>query len=238
MKNKWLKRIILIISISIGILYILNIKVTTQQGINYEVQTIEIPLYLKLLDFFDRHYNYKWTIDRIIGNSRIDKEKVLKIFEWTYKNIKKSPEGYPIMDDHVWHIIVRGYGVADQSSDVFTTLCNYAGVDAYFSMVYSEDRSSRIPLSFVKIGEVWTIFDPYRGVYFKNRRGELASIEQIVNGDWLTENVDKFQKSDIDYTFYFKNLLPIQEIGLQRANVQSPINRLRYEIKKLVPLLF
>lgn len=232
MKNKWLKRVILIISISIGILYILNIKVTTQQGINYEVQTIEIPLYLKVLDFFDRHYNYKWTVERIIGDSRIEREKVFNIFGWTYKNIKKSPEGYPIMDDHVWHIIVRGYGVADQSSDVFTTLCNYAGVDAFFSMVYSEDRSSRIPLSFVKISEVWNVFDPYRGGYFKNREGSLASIEEIIKGNWLAESINKDKELDVNYAIYFKNISPIKEMELQRSNVQSPINRLRYEIKQ------
>ena len=232
MKNKWLKRIILIISISIGIIYILNIKVTTQQGINYEVHEIEMPLYLKVLDFFDRHYNYKWTVERIIGDSRIEREKVFNIFGCTYKKIKKSPEGYPIMDDHVWHIIVRGYGVADQSSDVFTTLCNYAGVDAFFSMIYSEDRSSRIPLSFVKISEVWNVFDPYRGVYFKNREGSLASIEEIINENWLMESIDKDKEIDINYAIYFKNLSPIKEMELQRSNIQSPINRFKYQIKK------
>ncbi len=234
MKKKWLKRIILIISISIGIFYILNINVTTQQGINYEVQTIEIPLYLKVLDFFDRHYNYKWMAERIIGDSRTEREKVFKIFEWTYKTIKKNPEGYPIIDDHVWHIIVRGYGVGDQFSDVFTALCNYAGIDAFFDSPYSADRSSRIPLSFVKISEVWTIFDPYRGVYFKSKEGSLASIEEIIKGNWLAESIDKDKNKEIDinYAIYFKNLSPIKEIELQRSNVQSPINRLKYEIKK------
>lgn len=232
MRKEWLKRVVFIFLILFGIIAILNVKVTTREGINYQWQTIEIPLYLKVLDFFDRHYNYKWLVKKITDNSKQEEEKVLKIFEWTHKNIKKVPEGYPVIDDHVWHIIVRGYGADDQSSDVFTTLCNYAGVDAFFSWVYVKDRSSRIPLSFVKVNERWNVFDPYNGVYFKNREKGLASIEDISKGDWLVEGVDKIKKPDIDYTMYLKNLPSLKEIGLKRANIQSPINRLRYEIKK------
>lgn len=232
MRKEWLKRVVFIFLILFGIIAILNVKVTTREGINYQWQTIEIPLYLKVLDFFDRHYNYKWLVKKITDNSKQEEEKVLKIFEWTHKNIKKVPEGYPVIDDHVWHIIVRGYGADDQSSDVFTTLCNYAGVDAFFSWVYVKDRSSRIPLSFVKVNERWNVFDPYNGVYFKNREKGLASIEDISKGDWLVEGVDNIKKPDIDYTMYLKNLPSLKEIGLKRANIQSPINRLRYEIKK------
>ena len=234
MKKRWIKRLFLVFVVLLGTIYVLNFKVTIRQGIDYKVHEIEMPLYLKVLDFFDRHYNYKWMVERIIGDSRIEREKVFKIFEWTYKTIKKNPEGYPIMDDHVWHIIVRGYGVGDQFSDVFTALCNYAGVDAFFNSPYSEDRSSRITLSFVKIGEVWTIFDPYRGVYFKNREGSLASIEEIIKGNWLAEGIDKDKNKEIDinYAIYFKNLSPIKEMELQRSNIQSPINRFKYQIKK------
>ena len=88
---------------------LLNLTVTTRQGKNYEVKVIKMPLYLKLLDFFDRHYNYGFLVKRIVGNSKNKKEAVLKIFEWTNDNLKRSPAGLPSVDDHVWHIIVRGY---------------------------------------------------------------------------------------------------------------------------------
>ncbi len=232
MKKRWLQWVIFIILISIGVIAILNVKVTTRQGINYQWQTIEIPLYLKILDFFDRHYNYKWTVERIIRDSKADKEKVMKIFKWTYENIKMTPKGYPVIDDHVWHIIVRGYGVDDQFSDVFTTLCNYACIDAFYSWVYTENRNSRIPLSFVKVNEKWNVFDPYNGVYFKNQKGELASVEEIIKEDWQAESIDSHNKPNVNYDIYLKNLSSVTEIGLRRANVQSPINRLKYEIKK------
>ena len=260
MKKIWIKRVIVIFIVLIGTIYIVNIPVTIRQCVNYKCRNIEMPLYLKLLDFFDRHYNYKITVKRIINDSMsvagekklTEKEKVLRIFKWTHENIKKTPEGYPIIDDHVWHIIIRSYGEHDQFSDVFTTLCNYIGVDAFFSLLYKENitvslspslqrsnkgkifNNSYISLSFVKINERWNVFDPYNGVYFKNTAGELASIEDIMNRNWLEENIDITKKSDVDYNIYLKNLLPIKEMGLERANIQSPLNRLRYEIKKWV----
>ena len=239
MKKKLLKLLFWIAAL-IVIIVVLNIKVSTRQGINYSVHTIRIPLYLKVLDFLDRHYNYQWLVQRIISNSETDKEKVLKIFKWTCENIKKVPDGYPVIDDHVWHIIVRGYGVVDQSSDVFTTLCNYAGIEAFYNKIFTKDRSSCAILSFAKVDKRWFVFDPYNGVYFKNKQGKLANIEEIIKGDWVKNSIDTVmqgsgiagRKSDIDYTSYLKNLSPITEMGLKRANIQSPMKRLEYEIKK------
>lgn len=210
----------------------LNISVTTKQGINYRVRTLKIPLYLKILDFLDRYYNYRLIVERITTNSAGEKDSILRIFNWTYENIKPAPQGYPVIDDHVWHIIVRGYGVNDQSSDVFTTLCNYAGADAFFNWVGGGDNEQRIPLSFVKINGRWSVFDPYSGVYFTNHAGQVADIEEILRGDWQVESIGGSNGPDVNYAVYLKNLQHIKGIGAARANMQSPFNRLKYEIKK------
>jgi hypothetical protein len=154
----------------------------------------------------------------------------MRIFSWTHNNIRKAPKELPVVDDHVWHIIVRGYGVKDQSQDVFTTLCNIAGVGAFFSGIYAEDSSGVIILSFVKIQEKWYVFDAYRGVYFKDKHGRLADIGS--KNEWLAATLDG--QPDIDYTPYLKNLPTIKDIGLNRSNTQSPFNRLLFEIKKIL----
>lgn len=169
----------------VAVLGILNIKVTTRQGIDYDVRTISIPLYLKVIDFVDRHYNYGQLVRRIIGGTQEEEKKVMRIFSWTYSNIKKQPGELPVIDDHVWHIIVRGYGVADQFQDVFTTLCNFAGVEAFFMPVQERGGTKKVPLSFVKVNGKWRVFDVYRGSYFKNRAGALADIEELRAGQWV-----------------------------------------------------
>ena len=224
-------RIFLIVAVALtAVIAMLNISVTTRQGVDFNVHTIRIPLYLKMLDFFDRHYNYKQLVKEIIKDERDEQKKVIKILSWVHSNIKKQPDSLPVIDDHVWHIIVRGYGIIDQSNDVFTTLCNYAGVDAFYALMYAQDRTQKIPLSFVKVKGRWTIFDPYRGIYFKDKKDNLAEIKVIKSKDFIIENIGK--EASPDYKGYFNNLLTIKEIGLKRANIQSPLRRLMYEMSK------
>ncbi|MDD4979781.1 MAG: transglutaminase-like domain-containing protein [Candidatus Omnitrophica bacterium] len=227
MKSK-LNKLLFFILILISIFVFLNISVTTRQGINYELHTIKIPLYLKVLDFFDRYYNYKELTKRIVKDAGSEEEKIMRIFEWTHNNIRKAPQELPLVDDHAWYIIVRGYGAKDQSQDVFTTLCNIAGIDAFFSTVSNEDKTDEIPLSFVKMQKKLYVMDAYHGVYFKNSKGRLADIES--RNDWVKVSLDN--EPNIDYTPYLDNLCTIKDFYLSRPSIQSPLNRLLFEIKR------
>ncbi|HDZ77178.1 MAG TPA: transglutaminase domain-containing protein [Candidatus Omnitrophica bacterium] len=231
------KRIIIlsvVVILCMGIFMLLNIEVSIQQGINFQVRSIKMPLYLKVLDFFDRHYNYKNLVREIIEDSDSKPERIAKIFDWTHSNIKRVPEGVVIIDDHVWHIIVRRYGTNDQSADVFSTLCNYAGVEAFFDFIYADAGKGMMPLAFVKINNAWGVFDPYNGVYFKNRAGEFASIKEIKEGNCLLYAIGDTDKRFDDYARYLHNLPSFKDIGFKRANVQSPLRRLMYEASKAI----
>ncbi len=224
--------IILILAASI---FILNIEVTTRQGINYKVYTLKIPLYLKILDFYDRHYNYRWLAHEIIEGKTTEEERAMALFRWTIENIARQPPDLKTVDDHVWHIIVRGYGTHDQYSDVFTTLCNYAGIDAFFARLFNKDRTSQIPFSFVKINKSWRAFDPYNGAYFIDEDGHFASVEEIANGSWLEKNIGSSKKPNLNYADYFTEITSInfeEAHKMSRANIQSPFNRLIYGIRK------
>lgn len=235
-----MRRFIVVISFLVLILiagcFLLNIEVTTRQGIDYKVTTLKIPLYLKTLDFYDRHYNYKWLVHEITEGKTGDEEKVMAIFNWSVENIKEQPKELPVVDDHVYHIIVRGYGVGDQFSDVFTTLCNYAGFDAFFYRLYNKEKTSLITFSFVKMCKKWYVFDPRARVYFTKADGSFASVEDIAKGNWEIKSLkENFNKSEIQYADYFGEILTIDFEGSQRwsrANIQSPIKRFFYGIIK------
>lgn len=234
-KFKFTNKSILKLSIAVilltGLILLLNIKVTTLQGVNYEVHPIRIPLYLKMLDFVDRHYNHKQMVKRIIENEPDKQKRVMKIFSWTYHNIRKQPDDLPVVDDHVWHIIVRGYGVSDQSCDVFATLCNYAGIDAFFHSFKEEEKNEKITLSFAKLDNLWYVFDPYNGVYFVDKGGTLADIDTIKDGNYRLERLGPPKKAALDYISLIKDMPDIKEIGLRRETVQSPLKRFLYMFK-------
>lgn len=229
--KKNITKLVMSIMLVVMAVLLLNMQVTTRQGVNFKVSVIKIPLYLKVLDFFDRHYNYKNLVAKIIKKSDSPGDRVMKLFNWTSNNIKRAPSGYPIVDDHVWHIIVRGYGTDDQYQDVFTTLCNYAGVDAFFEFIYTKDNTKVISLSFVKLGKAWRVFDAYNGVFLQDKSGKLADLEQIKKKDWLLGGIAK----DIEIEYYvpfLDNLPSFERIGLKRANIQSPLNRFLFQVGK------
>jgi len=220
---------------SFGIIAILNVPVTTQQGINYQLHTIKLPLYLKLFNFLDRHFNYSELVENILnGVQATEQEKALAIFTWTYNNIKKRPDALPVVDDHVWYTIIRGYGVSDQFSDVFTTLCNYANISAFFTWIYSSDKKDRIPISFVRIGQRWCLFDPYNGIYFVNLEEKIASTEELNVGKWKPICISELPREYVDYNRYFSNLSLTKDYYLSRARIQSPLRRVIYQIRKVI----
>lgn len=228
--NKYLK-IILLFSLAILIMVtFLNINVSMRQGVNYRVQILQIPLYLKLLDFFDRHYNYTLLVKRIINDSDSEESRIMKIFNWTYANLRKTPNGFPVIDDHVWHVVVRGYGEPDQYCDVFSTLCNYAGVESFFVWISTPDGDKKLPLSFVRVGKTWTIFDPFRKTRFLDKNGVLADVVTLRSEEW---RIDSPESTVPDYKAYFTNLPDFDHVYLTRPTVQSPVNRFLFWLQQL-----
>jgi len=214
---------------------LLNKKVTTKHGVDYKVSRITMPLYLKVLNFYYRHYNYKWLAKRITDHLDTKEDKILRLFYWTHETIKPQPKSLPVMDSHPWDVYVRGYGVSDNFYDLFTTLCNYIGADAFFTALYSKDTGKHIQLSFVRIKRGWVALDPLNGFYFRNHTGGLATIEEIIEQDWHIVKLSQTDITKVNYEQYIvENLPKIERIGsgLNRANTQSPINRLKLQLHK------
>ena len=160
------------------------------------------------------------------------RKKVIKLLGWVFENIKQQPKSLPVMDEHVWSAIVRGYGVGDNFHDIFTTLCNYAGLDAYFDYVQYLKSGSEGPMSFVQVDGSWTVFDPYNGVYFRNKLGNIASIWDMKAGDIKAIQISNVYRTEIDYTVVSKIIPDTINFRFARANAQSPVNRLLLQFRR------
>jgi hypothetical protein len=222
---------LLFLTLTVGA--VLNIKVITKQGVNFHVSEVEIPLYLKVLNFYNRHFNYKWLVERITSDLNTKEEKVFRLFEWTHNTIQLQPESLPVMDDHVWNVYVRGYGISDNFHDLFTTLCNYVGVEGAFVQLNRKKSDKRLGISVIKLEKGWVLFDPYRGGYFLNKRGSLATVKEINKDDWKLEKLGTTKLSESAYRPYLEKIRSFDEMGFTRANTQSPINRLLFAIQQL-----
>ena len=94
------KLFFLFIALLIAILIGLNKTSSQLIGINYKVTEYEIPLYLKLYDFYGRHLNYGYLVSKITENINSDEDKVIKLSKWVNKNIQKIPQEVEVIDNH------------------------------------------------------------------------------------------------------------------------------------------
>lgn len=165
-KAKAVKKAITFILICAAIIFTSYVPTTTRQGVNGVLFVKKIPLYVKVCGFLYRDDHYRTLAHNVTYGIKGDRDKVMAIYDWSIKNIRIPPKGFPIIDDHIWDIIVRGYGVDDQKADVFTTLASYAGYKAFWEKLCLEKTSESLVISFVKINNTWCMFDVYNGKCF------------------------------------------------------------------------
>ena len=173
-----------------AVIFVVLSKDTTQYiGVNYRVTEYKIPLYLKLFNFYGRHLNYSFVVNRITQNSKNDIEKVLDISKWMQNNIRKIPKGVDTVDSHPMTIIDRRLGTHDQFSDLLSVLLVYAGVDA---VMWIHEDNYKEAVTIFKVNGKWSVIDPYNGIVFLNNDNRHASITELKN---LDLNNDLFMHS-------------------------------------------
>jgi hypothetical protein len=226
--------------LSLGVLLVLATAMalalmpsTTLQGVDFKVSTIELPLYVKALDFVDRDVNYRALARKITAGLATDEARVLAVFEWVRARVRDVPAGFPVVDDHIWHILVRGYGAGEQKADVFTTLTTYAGVPGYFVML--GPHSARLPIALVLVERRWRVVDVEHGFVFRNTAGQLATFEDLAAGHGLVERLaGRLQYKGREYAGYFARPPALTPPGTLRAEMQMLGPRLIFELKRAV----
>lgn len=199
------------------------------------VSVYRLPLYAKALDFVHRDLSYARLVSRIVDKNAAPDARVLTLFEWTRRNIRDMPEGFPVVDDHVLNIIIRGYGRAGQKAEVFTTLTTYAGVPAFAAG--SREKIPRLTLSLAWIGDRWRVFDVDNGIVFRNRRGDLASTEELVREPSLIAVAAAGRSYRCQpYEAYFEGFQAPIAPDVLRGELQMLWPRLSYPVIHLIGL--
>lgn len=218
-----------------GAWVVLMMPTTTRQGVNYRVTAYAIPAYVKALDFVQRHYQYRLIVSRICAGKTSDVDCTIAIFEWTYKSIPRTPPGWPVVDDHPLHVIIRGHGTADQIADVFVTLTDYAGVPAFLKFVSEPAKEQALVLSFAQLQGTWRVFDVANHVAFRRRDGALASVEELTGDPALVDaQLHVALPGGLPYSAFIsrERLMPFVVPHPLRADLQQPWFRLRYELRR------
>lgn len=222
----------MVVGVSLG----LRVSATTRQGINFAVSRHSIPLSVKALDFLHRDAHYRLLARQITEGLTSDEERVLAVFDWTRRTIQPTPEGWPVVDDHILNIIIRGHGLGDQMTDVFCTLSTYAGVPAFWRSIRDVPNGSSNLLSFAKVEGTWRVFDVVEGAVFRDASGQLVPVEALVAAPALA---DRFHEVPVEFSYaaYFERLHPFTIPEPLRAEQQMLGPRLLFETRKALHLI-
>lgn len=217
--------------------FVLTRQVTTRQGVNYEVTEHRVPLYVKAADFVNRSAQYEQIATEVAGDLPSDESRALAVFEWTRRNIRPTPEGVPVVDDHILNIITRGYGQPDQQADVFATLATYAGVPAFWETLRVRESPGSLILAFARVGGRWRVFDVAAGLAYRNRHNELATLEELREApDMVPLPLRDLMVGTVSYGDRLKRATLPEVPDPLRAELQMPGARLWHEVKALLHL--
>ena len=210
---------------------VLNLPTTTSIGVNYVETTQRLPLYQKALAFVDRDIQTRRVAATVVaGLPPSEGARALGILAWAHQNVRPRPAGFPAVDDHIFHTIVRGYGDVDQAADVFATIADYAGIPATLIPVYNANGNLLYAFAYAFVDGDWRVFDVRAGTVIRDRTGELASVSQLRADAELGRGLPMPAESGVDYTELFKRLPEPLAPDDSRAADQRPFNRLWREI--------
>ena len=237
---RW-RRIVLLIAAAVASLWgVWYWPVHTRQGINYEVTQQTLPLSLKLAGFVYRDMEFRDLARTLTRGIRGDEAKVLRLCEWVRSHITTgNPPGLPVVDDHVWNIIVRGYGDPDQLADVLATLCAYAGIPAELAMLGPPGGRMVHAVAMVKLENRWCPLDPFSGIIVRNADGRLMSREEILADPApLRHAASGLMVNGVEYPRLYAWLPPVSSNAELRPYRHMPLRRAWYEVTRAAVHLF
>jgi transglutaminase-like putative cysteine protease len=229
------KRVLVVAALIMCLWGALQWPVHTRQGINGEVAEQRLPLYLKLGRFLYRDLEYRHLVGEVTRGVVTDEEKLLRLYDWVRAHIRGGiPRSLPVVDDHVWHIMIRGYGSADQLADVLATLCVYAGIPAELVMLTPPGQRRPVhAMAMVKLEGRWCPVDPYHGVIVRNAQQQLASREEILaDPDLVRRIAPDIQVSGFAYADAYEWLPEIRAGAELRPYRHQPLRRAWYEMRR------
>jgi len=207
--------------------------VTTRVGVDYRWSTKRITLLEKTIHFMSRDLQTRRLAAEVTHGASGAEETLLKIFTWTVQHVQPTPPGLPVVDDHVLHIIIRGYGAQDQRTEAFALLASYSGFPATKATARIPGTDKDLVVALVRDGPKTYVFDVNNNISLRNEQGTLADLTELLsNPGLMAQAADHALIEGVPYEHYLLGLRGLQAT-FARMEAQKPWPRLRQELDHL-----
>ncbi len=206
------------------------------EGVDYELQEVRLPRYVKGLHFLSRHHQTRALASAITVDAATPEERAVRVFRWVSEEIHPVPAGFPVVDDHPVNIAIRRYGTEDQVADLMATLLVYSGERATVHLLRPPEEEGWIAMVAVLLEGEWRLFDPARRLLFTStgRPGITpARLRSDPEGalESLGVSLEELPLSGgIPYLRYLEGAGEVEVGDFVRGELHAPIPRLRYEV--------
>ena len=222
------------IAVAVAVVALACWPATTRFGENYVWSSKRIPLYEKAVNFISRDLQLRRLAQEITaGTPPASPERLQRLFAWTGEHVRATPEGFPVIDDHILHVILRGYGGSDQRTEAFTVLAGYAGIEAAVARLLPPERNDEfLIIALVRLGGKTYVFDVVNALTFTDAAGRLADTEALLaDPSLITARAPGRVVRGVPYEQYFLGLR--DPWVFSRTDAQKLWPRLRQEVSRV-----
>jgi len=141
--------------------------------------------------------------------------------------VQPTPPGFPVVDDHVLHTIIRGYGTPDQQAEVLALLAIDSGYPSTGMHLQVPGSRAGIDITVVQLGTGLVICDVEHRLLFRNDTGHLARLETLLqHPEWIAASAGSLVVGGVPYVRHLETLRTTP-ISFSRMEAQRVWPRLR-----------
>jgi hypothetical protein len=230
---RW-RRLLVTATVIIAIVVAARWPVTTAVGSNFHVTVKRTTLFEKSVAFVDRDLQMRRLTREIAGTGGTPQERLIRMYEWVAGNIHPTPPGFPVIDDHVWHIFVRRYGEVDQRAEALAMLASDDGMPASTIPLGRVPARRPVQLTVVNLDGRLVVFDVNNRIVFRQPSGELATLNDLqVHPSLITLNGAGLLIDGSQYDEHFVDLQSYRP-SFSRMERQRVWSRLKEELTDLI----
>lgn len=231
-----MKKALITLALACGVAGIALWPVTTRVGVNFVVTSHRLTLAEKTVHFVSRHWQTQRVAESVTSPGQGFEEKIERILAWVSENVRSVPEGFPIVDDHPLHIILRGYGASDQRTEAFTLLASYSGLPAGTVVLNAKGTRETTMLALVEWkGHLYPV-DVQHNLLFRTPDGRLAHLAELMeHPQWIEAAAAGRINSGVPYAAYWEQIGSL-EPSFARMRLQKPWSRFQATIQKALQL--
>ena len=190
-----------------------------------------MTLFEKTVHFISRDLQTRRLVAELLrGAGPGSDERLSRLFDWTVRHVQPVPPGLPVVDDHVLHIIIRGYGAPDQRTEAFALLASYAGFPATAATLTASENGGGVLVALVRDKERTLLFDVNHELIFRTPQGNLAGVEELIkHPQWVAEAAHGLTVGGLPYERYVARLRDLR-VSFSRMEGQKLWPRLWQEV--------